>query len=166
VCDRYQVLVLAVALWNGRDPILKERTFGLTPHESNHGEDAKEHWHYLDSTPTHSYMRLLYRYPQEPFPYAQLVEESRRRGADEPEYELLDTGVFDEDRYFDVVVEYGTAIQELAAAVRRNVTNAIEKMTGLEVTEINIRVDDIHLPDEDDGDGARGDTADAAPRVQ
>jgi hypothetical protein len=112
VCDRYQVLVLAVALWNGRDPILKERMFGLTPHESNHGEDAKEHWHYLDSTPTHSYMRLLYRYPQEPFPYAQLVEESRRRGADEPEYELLDTGVFDEDRYFDVVVEYAKATPE------------------------------------------------------
>ena len=96
----------ALALWNGKDPILKERLFGLTNSESNHGEDVKEYYFYLDSTPTHSYMKYLYKYPQAAFPYADLVETSRRRGRQEFEYELINTGVFDEDRYFDVFVEY------------------------------------------------------------
>jgi hypothetical protein len=109
LCDRYQILVFALALWNGRDPILKERLFGLAPGESNHGEDVKEYYFYLDSTPTHSYMKYLYKYPQAEYPYCQLIEESRRRSSAEPEYELLDTGVFDEDRYFDVFVQYAKA---------------------------------------------------------
>lgn len=109
ICDRYQKLVFGLALWNGRDPILKERFFGLTPHEGNHGEDAKEHWHHLDATPTHSYLRMLYRYPQARFPYEQLVDENRRRAGRGPELTLADTGVFDEGRYFDVEVEYAKA---------------------------------------------------------
>jgi len=108
ICDRYQLLVFALALWNGKDPILKERMFGLTGNEGNHGEDVKEYWFYLDNTPTHSYQRMLYKYPQEEFPYAQLIRENRRRWgrAGAPEFELLDTGIFDRDRYFDVFVEY------------------------------------------------------------
>ncbi|MCM2370874.1 MGH1-like glycoside hydrolase domain-containing protein [Aporhodopirellula aestuarii] len=106
VCDRYQLLCFALALWNGRDPILKERLFGTIPAEGNHGEDVKEYYYYLDSTPTHSYMRYLYKYPHREFPYAKLVEEGRKRGKDQPEYELLDTGVFDDNAYFDVFVEY------------------------------------------------------------
>jgi hypothetical protein len=109
VCDDEQRLCLALALWNGRDPILKERLFGLTNGEGNHGEDVKEVYYYLDATPTHSYLKMLYKYPQSEFPYRQLVEENRRRGKDQPEYELLDTGVFDDDRYFDVFVEYAKA---------------------------------------------------------
>ncbi|MDT7806854.1 MAG: hypothetical protein QOJ70_667 [Acidobacteriota bacterium] len=109
LCDRYQVLCFALALWNGRDPILKERMFGCVGSESNHGEDVKEYYFYLDSTPTHSYMKYLYKYPQSPYPYEQLIHENRARGAGEPEYELLDTGVFDDDRYFDVFVEYAKA---------------------------------------------------------
>jgi hypothetical protein len=109
LCDRHQQICLALALWNGRDPILKERLFGLTGEEGNHGEDVKEYYFYLDSTPTHSYMKYLYKYPQGEFPYARLLEESRRRGKLDPEYELLDTGVFEEDRYFDVTVEYAKA---------------------------------------------------------
>ena len=105
VCDRHQLVCFAVALWNGRDPILKERLFGLTGNEGNHGEDVKEYYFYLDSTPTHSYMKALYKYPQEEFPYTQLVEENRRRTRNDFEYELLDTGVFDENRYFDVFTE-------------------------------------------------------------
>ncbi|HKP87139.1 MAG TPA: glucosidase [Blastocatellia bacterium] len=112
VCDRYQLLVFAMALWNGRDPILKERAFGLVPSEGNHGEDVKEYYFYLDSTPTHSYMKYLYKYPQSEFPYRQLIEENQRRGGRGFEYELLDTGVFDEDRYFDVFVEYAKASPE------------------------------------------------------
>ncbi|HXG08985.1 MAG TPA: glucosidase [Gemmataceae bacterium] len=112
ICDRYQLLCFALALWNERDPILKERLFGLVPGEGNHGEDVKEYYFYLDSTPTHSYMKYLYKYPQAAFPYTQLIEENRRRGPHEPEYELLDTGVFDEDRYFDVFVEYAKADPE------------------------------------------------------
>jgi hypothetical protein len=106
VSDSHQVLCFALALWNGRDPILKERLFGLTNSEGNHGEDVKEYYFYLDSTPTHSYMKYLYKYPQAAYPYADLVETNKRRGKQELEYELLDTGVFDEDRYFDVFVEY------------------------------------------------------------
>src|SRR6185369_7736640 len=96
----------ALALWNGKDPFLKERLFGLTGHEGNHGEDVKEQYFYLYSTPTHSYLNALYKYPQSEFPYARLVEENRRRSKNDPEFELLDTGVFDGDRYFDVFVEY------------------------------------------------------------
>ncbi|HLL89763.1 MAG TPA: hypothetical protein VK324_10690, partial [Tepidisphaeraceae bacterium] len=98
--DRQCRLCFAVALWNGRDPILKERLFGLTSGEGNHGEDVKECYYYLDSTPTHSYAKALYKYPQAAFPYEQLVRENARRGRDEPEFELEDTGVFDASRYF------------------------------------------------------------------
>ncbi len=109
ICDRECRLCFALALWNGRDPILKERLFGLTNHEGNHGEDVKECYYYLDSTPTHSYMKALYKYPQAEFPYARLVEENRRRGREQPEFELEDTGIFDDQRYFDVFVEYAKA---------------------------------------------------------
>ena len=109
VCDERQRLCLALALWNGADPILKERMFGLTNGEGNHGEDVKEYWFYLDSTPTHSYLKCQYKYPQRAFPYEDLVSTNGRRSKQEMEYELLDTGIFDEDRYFDVVVEYAKA---------------------------------------------------------
>lgn len=105
-CDREARLCFGLALWNGRDPILKERLFGLTGGEGNHGEDAKEEWFYLDSTPTHSYAKALYKYPQGEFPYAWLLEESRRRNRDQLEFELAGTGVFDDSRYFDVTAEY------------------------------------------------------------
>ncbi len=109
ICDRDCRLCFALALWNGRDPILKERLFGLTGPEGNHGEDVKECYYYLDSTPTHSYMKALYKYPQGEFPYAWLADENRRRSKADPEFELVDTGAFDEDRYFDVFVEYAKA---------------------------------------------------------
>src|SRR5467141_172682 len=109
VSDDKQQLCFAIALWNGRDPILKERLFGLTNNEGNHGEDVKEYYFYLDSTPTHSYLKALYKYPQAEFPYGALVEGNRRRDRRAPEFELLDTGVFADDRYFDVVVEYAKA---------------------------------------------------------
>jgi hypothetical protein len=112
LCDRYQLLVFAPAFWNGRDPFLKERLFGLTPYEGNHGEDVKEYYFHLDNTPTHSYMRFLYKYPHAEFPYQKLVEENRRRNVRQPEYELLDTGAFDEGRYFDIFVEYAKATPE------------------------------------------------------
>ncbi|MGH9900403.1 MAG: MGH1-like glycoside hydrolase domain-containing protein [Pyrinomonadaceae bacterium] len=112
ISDRRQLICFALALWNGRDPILKERIFGLTGREGNHGEDVKEYYFYLDATPTHSYMKYLYKYPHGEFPYARLVEENGRRGRGEPEFELLDTGAFDEDRYFDVFVEYAKAAAE------------------------------------------------------
>ena len=109
ISDPSQRLCLSLALWNGRDPILKERLFGLTNAQGNHGEDVKELYYYLDATPTHSYLKMLYKYPQREFPYARLVEENRRRGKADPELELIDTGIFDDDRYFDVVVEYAKA---------------------------------------------------------
>ncbi|HTZ40686.1 MAG TPA: hypothetical protein VMB77_11025, partial [Syntrophales bacterium] len=109
ISDDKQRLCFALALWNGRDPILKERLFGLTNSEGNHGEDVKEYYFYLDSTPTHSYMKYLYKYPQAAFPYADLVNTNKGRSRDEMEYELLDTGVFEGDRYFDVFVEYAKA---------------------------------------------------------
>ncbi len=112
ISDNKQQLCFALALWNGRDPILKERMFGLTNSEANHGEDVKEYYFYLDSTPTHSYMKYLYKYPQAEYPYCDLVETNRRRSREEMEYELLDTGIFDEDRYFDVFVEYAKADPE------------------------------------------------------
>ena len=112
ISDDKQQLCFAAALWNGRDPILKERLFGLTNSEGNHGEDVKEYYFYVDSTPTHSYMKCLYKYPQREFPYADLVETNRRRSRNDFEYELLDTGAFEEDRYFDIFVEYAKADPE------------------------------------------------------
>ncbi|WP_341739358.1 glucosidase [Microcoleus sp. CAWBG640] len=112
ISDDQQFLCFAIALWNGQDPILKERLFGLTGSEGNHGEDVKEYYFYLDSTPTHSYMKYLYKYPQAAYPYEALVTENRRRGYDQPEWELLDTGVFDNDRYFDIFVEYAKVNSE------------------------------------------------------
>src|SRR5580658_6101254 len=119
ICDRHQCICFAVALWNGRDPILKERLFGLTGSEGNHGEDVKECYFYLDSTPTHSYMHTLYKYPQAAFPYAELIEENRQRGKGQPEYELIDTGMFSDDRYFDVNVEYAKAgVEDILIRIR------------------------------------------------
>ena len=112
ISDRHQYLCFALALWNGRDPILKERLFGLTGNEGNHGEDVKEYYFYLDNTPTHSYMEYLYKYPQAEFPYAQLLEENQLRNKSQMEYELVDTGIFEQSRYFDVVVEYAKAEPE------------------------------------------------------
>src|SRR5712691_4302080 len=109
ICDNHQRLCFAVALWNTRDPILKERLFGVTGEQGNHGEDVKECYYYLDSTPTHSYMKCLYKYPQAEFPYARLLDENRRRTRGDPEFELIDTGVFDQDRYFDIFIEYAKA---------------------------------------------------------
>src|SRR5277367_150837 len=106
ISDRRQMVCFALALWNEKDPILKERLFGLTGNEGNHGEDVKEYYFYLDSTPTHSYMKFLYKYPQEAYPYSDLVVTNGRRGRKDMEYELLDTGIFEGDRYFDVLVEY------------------------------------------------------------
>jgi hypothetical protein len=122
ICDRHQYICFAIALWNGRDPILKERLFGLTGKEGNHGEDVKEQYFYLDSTPTHSYMKYLYKYPQAEFPYARLVLENLRRGRRSPEFELMDTGVFAENRYFDVAVEYAKESPE-DILIRISVTN-------------------------------------------
>jgi Mannosylglycerate hydrolase MGH1-like glycoside hydrolase domain/Glycosyl hydrolase family 63 C-terminal domain len=109
ISDRHQLICFALAMWNGRDPILKERLFGLTGKEGNHGEDVKEYYFYLDSTPTHSYMKFLYKYPQAAFPYAKLAQENHSRGRADFEYELMDTGVFDENRYFDIFTEYAKA---------------------------------------------------------
>lgn len=110
--DETQILCFSLALWNGKDPILKERYFGLNGSEGNHGEDVKEYYYYLDNTPTHSYMKMLYKYSQEMFPYSQLIQENRRRSKLEAEYELIDTGVFDENRYFDVFIEYAKVSPE------------------------------------------------------
>ncbi|MGA2451364.1 MAG: glucosidase [Polyangiaceae bacterium] len=132
ISDRRQRICFSLSMWNGRDPILKSRLFGLTGSEGNHGEDVKELYWYLDSTPTHSYMRMLYKYPQAEFPYGRLVEENRKRGRDEPEYEILDTGVFDEDRYFDVFVEYAKAdVDDLA--IRVHVVNRGPEEASLEL---------------------------------
>jgi hypothetical protein len=122
ISDRHQRICFAVALWNGRDPILKERLFGLTGNEGNHGEDVKEYYFYLDSTPTHSYMRALYKYPQAEFPYRQLVEENARRGKHAPEFELIDTGAFNDNRYFDVEIEYAKADTD-DLLIRLSITN-------------------------------------------
>jgi len=132
ISDRHQLICFALSLWNGCDPIIKERIFGLTGSEGNHGEDVKEYYFYLDSTPTHSYMKYLYKYPQAEFPYSRLVEENRRRGKDAPEFELMDTGVFDEDRYFDVEIEYAKATPE-DILIRINVTNC-----GPEAAELHL----------------------------
>jgi hypothetical protein len=107
ICDNHQYLCFALAFWNGKDPILKERLFGLTGPEGNHGEDVKELYYYLDATPTASYLKGLYKYPQQEFPYKLLVSENRKRTHQDPEFELIDTGVFEESRYFDITAEYG-----------------------------------------------------------
>ena len=112
ICDRNQHMCFALALWNGKDPILKERMFGLNGSEGNHGEDVKEYWYYLDNLPSHAYMKMLYKYPQAEYPYQRLIDENRRRSKQEMEYELVDTGIFDEGRYFDVVLEYAKAESE------------------------------------------------------
>jgi Glycosyl hydrolase family 63 C-terminal domain len=132
ICDRHQRICFALALWNRRDPILKERLFGLTGSEGNHGEDVKEYYFYLDSTPTHSYMKFLYKYPHTAFPYADLVEENRRRGKHAPEYELVDTGVFNENRYFDIEVEYAKADPE-DILIRIHITNRGPEPASLDV---------------------------------
>jgi hypothetical protein len=132
ICDRHQHLCFSVALWNGRDPILKERMFGLNGDEGNHGEDVKEYYYYLDNTPSHSYMKYLYKYPHAEFPYIQLVEENRRRGKLQAEYELVDTGVFDESRYFDVLVEYAKAGAE-DLLIRINISNRGPDAAPIEV---------------------------------
>ena len=106
ICDRFQILCFAPAFWNGRDPILKERLFGLTPFEGNHGEDVNVCYFHVDNLPSHAYMRYLYKYPQAEYPYVRLIEENRRRAGQGPEFELTDTGIFDEDRYFDIEIEY------------------------------------------------------------
>src|SRR6266403_374483 len=131
ICDRHQNICFAIALWNGRDPILKERLFGLTGNQGNHGEDVKEYYFYLDSTPTHSYMKYLYKYPQAAFPYDRLLE-GGRRSRDEPEFELLDTGVFNDDRYFDVLVEYAKNTPE-DICIRISVTNRGPESAALEL---------------------------------
>ena len=122
ICDDQARLCLSLALWNGNDPILKERLFGVSGNEGNHGEDVKELYWFLDATPTHSYLRAAYAYPQRAFPYADLVAESRRRTKEDPEYDLVDTGVFGDDRFFDIEVEYAKAAPE-DIAVRYTVTN-------------------------------------------
>jgi hypothetical protein len=122
ICDRHQYLCFALALWNGRDPILKERMFGLASREGNHGEDVKEYYFYTDNLPSHAYMRMVYKYPQAEFPYARLVEENRRRGKEQPEFELVDTGIFQDSRYFDVVSEYAKADAE-DIMIRLSITN-------------------------------------------
>ena len=132
ICDDGQSLCLAFAFWNGRDPILKERIFGLTGPQGNHGEDAKEYWFYEDCTPTHSWMRWRYFYPQAEFPYMQLVEENARRGSDQPEFELLDTGIFDDDRYWDIVVDYAKAAPD-DIVVRVTLRNAGPEAATLHV---------------------------------
>src|SRR5262249_50371726 len=132
ISDRHQLICFAVALWNGRDPILKERLFGLTGSQGNHGEDVKEYYFYLDSTPTHSYMKFLYKYPQAEYPYSRLIEENRQRGRETLEFELIDSGVFDEDRYFDVMIEYAKVTVE-DILIRINVTNCGPEVAGLNV---------------------------------
>jgi hypothetical protein len=132
ICDRHQLICFALTMWNGRDPFLKERLFGLTGPQGNHGEDVKEYYFYLDSTPTHSYMKFLYKYPQGPFPYQQLVEETARRGRSEMEFELLDTGAFNEDRYFDVFVEYAKAATD-DMLIRISIVNRAKESAKLDL---------------------------------
>jgi len=132
ICDDQQILCFALALWNGNDPILKERLFGLTNCEGNHGEDVKEYYFYVDSTPTHSYMKFLYKYPQGAYPYEDIVLTNKKRSRTEHEYELLDTGIFDDDRYFDVVIEYAkAAAQEILIRIRVDNRSAEEAQLHL-----------------------------------
>jgi hypothetical protein len=138
ISDDRQLLCFALALWNGRDPILKERLFGLTNSEGNHGEHVKEYYFYLDSTPTHSYMKYLYKYPQAE--YVPIIEANRQRDKHAPEYELLDTGIFDEDRYFDVFVEYAKREPE-DILIQITVCNR-----GPEAAEIHVLPVGLELP--------------------
>ena len=131
-CDFYQTLVFSLALWNGKDPILKERLFGLNPYEGNHGEDVKEYYYYLDATPTHSYMKFLYRYPQNEFPYDRLVEENKKRTTKDREFELIDTGIFSQNEFFDVIVEYAKADTE-DVCVRIEIFNRSDKDATISV---------------------------------
>lgn len=131
-CDRYQILVFSPAFWNGRDPILKERLFGLNSWEGNHGEDVKEYYYYLDGTPTHSWMKYLYKYPQEEFPYQRIKEENQHRTGRDPEYELIDTGVFAQNRYFDIFIEYAKAAPE-DTCIRIEVFNRGDKEAPLHI---------------------------------
>lgn len=130
ICDEQQYLCFAPSFWNGKDPILKERLFGLTNAEGNHGEDVKELYYYLDNTPTHSYMKYLYKYPQAEFPYNELLTVNRNRGKDEPEYELLDTGVFNDHKYFDIETEYAKADED-DILIQINVTNCANEPAKL-----------------------------------
>lgn len=130
ICDRHQYLCFAWAFWNGRDPYLKERLFGVTGHEGNHGEDVKEYYFYLDNTPTHSYMKYEYRYPQAPFPYDEIVLENKRRSRADAEYELVDTGIFAEDRYFNITIEYAKRDPE-DLLIRARITNCGPDAAGL-----------------------------------
>ncbi len=132
ICDRHQLICFGLALWNGNDPFLKERMFGLTGNEGNHGEDLKEYYYYLDSTPTHSYMKMLYKYPQAEYPYQHLIDENRRRSKQEMEYELVDTGIFDDGRYFDITIEYAKVRPE-DLLIRVSVSNR-----GPEATPIHL----------------------------
>src|SRR6201985_2161056 len=132
ICDDRQLLCFALALWNQKDPILKERPFGLTGHEGNHGEDVKEYWWYLDSTPTHSWMRWRYAYPQAEFPYADLVSENARRGRTVGEYELLDTGAFADGRYWDITVDYAKAAPD-DLCIRMTIRNAGPEQASIDV---------------------------------
>ncbi len=131
-CDRYQLLVFGWAFWNGRDPILKERLFGLVPSEANHGEDVKEYYFHLDATPTHSYCKFLYKYPQAEFPYAQLIAENQKRSPEEREFELLDTGIFNDDRYFDIFIEYAKAGAD-DTCIRIEICNRAAKAASIHV---------------------------------
>ncbi|PCI92179.1 glucosidase, partial [Candidatus Aerophobetes bacterium] len=112
LCDRYQLFCITFAFWNKKDRILKERLFGVSSTEGNHGEDVKEYYYYLDNTPSHSYMKFLYKYPQEAFPYERLVEENQSRRTSDREFELIDTGIFDQERYFDIFIEYAKNTSE------------------------------------------------------
>src|SRR3954447_3918083 len=132
ICDDRQLLCLALSFWNGADPTLKERIFGLNGHEGNHGEDAKEYWWFLDSTPTHSWMRWRYVYPQAAFPYERLIDENAARTRADPEFELLDTGIFDDDRYWEITADYAKATPE-DILLRIHVRNAGPDTATLEL---------------------------------
>ncbi|MBD0255695.1 MAG: glucosidase, partial [Cytophagales bacterium] len=132
ISDTKQRICIAHAFWNGKDPFIKERLFGLTNGEGNHGEDVKEYYYYLDSTPTHSYMKMLYKYPQNAFPYDQLREENARRSKYEGEFELMDTGIFENNEYFDIFIEYAKASEE-DILVQLTIHNRAEQKAALEV---------------------------------
>ena len=112
ISDNSQLICFSLALWNKKDPIIKENFFGLTNNQGNHGEDVKEYYYYLDNTPTHSYMKMLYKYPQSAFPYSSLLKENKKRTKADPEFELIDTGIFNEDKYFDLFIEYAKNTEE------------------------------------------------------
>ena len=167
ICDERQRLCLSLALWNEADPILKERMFGLTNSEGNHGEDAKEYWFYLDSTPTHSYLKCQYKYPQRSFPYLDLVSTNGRRSKQEMEYELLDTGIFDQDRYFDVIVEYAKGAHDdilmlVTAHNRGPEAAALHLLPTLWFRNTWSWGDEVHKPTIAAADGGSGMTAASA----